>query len=78
MKKITEKDVLNILNEVSDQVDWEHETHLLSDRVIDSLMLVSAISMLSDAYDVEFDFDLVNPDNMDSLKAITATMQQLL
>lgn len=47
--------LLEILNDIDDTVDWENETALIDDRILDSFGVISLISELEDQFEVEID-----------------------
>ena len=53
--------LLEILNDIDDTVDWENETALIDDRILDSFGVISLISELEDQFEVEIDASEIVP-----------------
>ncbi|WP_249030463.1 phosphopantetheine-binding protein [Tannockella kyphosi] len=69
--------IIEILNTVNPGVDYEKETKLIDSRILDSLSIISLVSELSFAFDVEIDvMDLV-PENLNSVDAIVELISEL-
>lgn len=69
--------IIGILNEINPGVDYETETKLIDSRILDSLSIISLVSELSFAFDVEIDvMDLV-PENLNSVDAIVELINEL-
>ena len=43
--------LLNVLMELDDSVDWENETALISNQILDSFAIVSLIAELETVFD---------------------------
>ena len=41
------EDLLRILNEIDDSIDWENEAGLIDDRLLDSFGVISLVSVSS-------------------------------
>ena len=52
-------------------------TELISGGMLDSITLVSLISLLEDKYDVEITMDYIVPENFESVKAIWNLIDEL-
>ena len=69
--------LLEILNEIDDTVDWENETALIDDRILDSFGVISLISELEDQFEVEIDASEIVPENFNSADAMWKMIQRL-
>ena len=69
--------LLEILNDIDDTVDWENETALIDDRILDSFGVISLISELEDQFEVEIDASEIIPANFNSAKAMWKMIQRL-
>ena len=69
--------LLEILNDIDDTVDWENETALIDDRILDSFGVISLISELEDQFEVEIDASEIIPENFNSADAMWKMIQRL-
>lgn len=51
-KEDMKKEIMNILNDIDDSIDYASEEHLIDDHIFDSFMIISLVSELEDAFDV--------------------------
>lgn len=71
-----QKDVLNmdelmkILTETCPGIDFEHETALIDDGILESLDIVTIVSEIMDVFGVELNVDDLLPENFNSVQAI--------
>ena len=70
--------LLEILKSVRDDVDFENETKLIDDEVLDSFDIVSIVGELCDAYDITITVDDMEPENFNSAQAILALVERLI
>lgn len=69
--------LLEILKGIRPDVDFENETALIDDGILDSFDVVSIISELDDAFDVQIRITELDPDNFNSAEAIWKLVQEL-
>ena len=69
--------LLEILNDIDDTVDWENETALIDDRILDSFGVISLISELEDQFEVEIDASEIVPENFNSADAMWKMIPRL-
>lgn len=69
--------LLEILNDIDDTVDWENETALIDDRILDSFGVISLISELEDQFEVEIDASEIVPENFNSADDMWKMIQRL-
>ena len=69
--------LLEILNDIDDTVDWENETALIDDRILDSFGVISLIPDLEDQFEVEIDASEIVPENFNSADAMWKMIQRL-
>ena len=69
--------LLEILNDIDDTVDWENETALIDDRILDCFGVISLISELEDQFEVEIDASEIVPENFNSADAMWKMIQRL-
>ena len=69
--------LLEILNDLDDTVNWEDETALIDDRILDSFGVISLISELEDQFEIEIDASEIVPENFNSADAMWKMIQRL-
>jgi acyl carrier protein len=70
-------EILKICEEILPQIDFT-STALIDDGILDSLSIMAIVSELSMEYGVTFDMDNLEAKNMNSIDAITETVQALM
>lgn len=66
------KKLLDILAEIRDDVDFEHEEALVDEGLIDSLDLTQIIAALDEAFDVYIPSGEIEPEHFNSVRAMLA------
>lgn len=69
--------LLEILQGIRPDVDFVNEKSLIDDGILDSFDVVSIISELDDAFDVQVRITELDPDNFNSAEAIWALVQSM-
>ena len=69
--------LLEILEQMHPDVDFESEEDLIGDGVLDSLDIVTLITEINDTFDVSIPAEEVVPENFCSMDAIWALIQRL-
>lgn len=69
--------LLQILQGIRPDVDFENETALIDDGILDSFDVVSIISELDDAFGVQIRITELDPDNFNSMESIWTLVQSL-
>ena len=64
------KQIIEILSEICPGIDFETETALIDDGLIDSLDIVAVVTELMEAFDVELGVDDLTPENFNSVEVI--------
>ena len=70
--------VLQILSAVRPDVDFETETALIDDGILDSFDIVALVGDLNDAFGIEITVEELEPENFNSAEAIYALVQKLM
>ena len=70
-------ELIEILNDLHSDVDFETEESLIDDGILDSMDIISLISEISDEYDVTITAKDIIPANFNSAKALYALIQRL-
>ena len=71
------EELLEILNEIDDSIDYENEKALIDDHLLDSFSIISLVGVLEDAFDISIDAAEMVPANFNSADAIYAMVQRL-
>lgn len=71
------EDLLRILNEIDDSIDWENEASLIDDRLLDSFGVISLVSELEDEFDIELEASEIVPENFNSVEAMWKMIERL-
>ncbi|MBQ2926402.1 MAG: acyl carrier protein [Ruminiclostridium sp.] len=69
------EELLAILTEAVPGVDFETETALVDDEILESLDIVTIVSEIKDAFDVEITVDDLIPQNFNSVEAMLALIE---
>lgn len=62
--------LMNILMEIDDSIDYEKEKALIDRRLLDSFGVITLVSELEEAYDIDIEASEMTPDNFNSAEAI--------
>ncbi len=69
--------LLEILRSIRSDIDYENETALVDDNLLDSFDIVSIVGELCDAYEITITIDEIEPENFNSAKAMLALVERL-
>ena len=69
--------LLEILKSIRPDVDFENETALIDDGILDSFDVVSIISELDNEYGVQVRITELDPENFNSAESIWQLVQKL-
>lgn len=69
--------LLSVLTELCPGVDFENETALVDDGLIESLDIVTIVTELMAEFDVEISVDDLVPENFNSAGAMWALIERL-
>lgn len=70
--------ILEILKELRGDVDFENETALVDDGILDSFDVVAIVSELVAEFDVDITINDIVPENFNSAEAMKALVDRLL
>ena len=70
-------DLLAILSDIAPDVDFEHETGLVDDGILDSFAILSLVGEREDTYDIRITPKELIPVNFNSAEAIFALVERL-
>ena len=69
------EELLEILTEAVPGVDFETETALVDDEILESLDIVTIVSEIKEAFDVEIYVDDLVTENFNSVQAMLALIE---
>lgn len=72
------EEILDILNGLGLDTDFEHCTTLIDDGILESLDIVTIIAELSDAFDITIPARDIVPENFNSAEAMLNMVNRLL
>lgn len=68
---------MQILQEVRHDVEFEKETKLIDDRILDSFDIISIVSGLNEEFEIEITADELEPENFNALSAIVSLVESM-
>ena len=72
------EELMEILEGLRPDVDFEECTSLIADGVLDSFDIVTLVTELNDAFDIEIKPNDLVPENFNSAKALYALVERLM
>ncbi len=72
------EEVLNLLQELHEDIDFESETKMVDDKVLDSFDLASFATELGDAFDVEITGDDLVAEKFNSIDSIVDMIADMM
>ena len=69
--------VLSVLKSVRQDVDFASATSLIDDGILDSFDIISIVSELNEKFDIDITADELEPENFNTLDAITSLVESL-
>lgn len=70
-------ELLEILNDIDDSIDWENEEGLIDRHLLDSFGVITLVSELEDAFSIEVEASEIIPDNFNSVQAMWKMITRL-
>ena len=70
--------LLNILSELHPEVDFETETGLIDNKILDSFDIVTIVAEIDSEFDVQIPAVELTPENFNSAQALYALIEKLL
>jgi len=70
--------LIEILEEIKEDIDYENETSLIDDELLDSFDILQIISALDEEYDISIPAAMIIPDNFNSAEALWNMVQELM
>jgi acyl carrier protein len=71
------KELMEILEETRPEIDFENETALIDNQLLDSFDIISIVSEINDTFDISINVNDLRPENFNSVDAILALIEKL-
>ena len=71
------EELMEILEETRPEIDFETETKLIDDQLLDSFDIISIVSEINDTFDISSNVNDLLPENFNSVDAILALIKKL-
>lgn len=72
------EEILEILTEICPDVNFEEETALIDESVLDSFAVIQIVTEIMEHFNIYIDADDIEPENLNSLDAICQMVQNKL
>ena len=70
-------ELIELLKDIKDDVDFENCTTLIDDQILDSFDILQIISTLNENYDISIPASEIVPDNFNSAASLYAMVERL-
>lgn len=71
------EELIRIMSEVRPDIDFENETKLIDNEMLDSIDIVAIVTDVNDEFDVEINVNDLLPENFNSAKALYELITKL-
>ena len=69
--------LIEILSSIHPDVDFENTVDLIDDGILDSLDIVTIVTVINDVFDVTIPAEEIVPENFNSAEALYALIEKL-
>ena len=69
--------LINVLQGIKPDIDFENCSSLIDDELLDSFDIITIVSELSEAYDVSIPASEITPENFNSAQALYSMVKRL-
>lgn len=69
--------LLELLQEIRPDVDFENERKLIDCKILDSFDIVSIVSSINEEFDVDIDIDDLIPENFNTMAAMLSLIKKM-
>lgn len=70
-------ELIEILEQIRPDVDFENEDALITDGILDSMDVVSLVGEIDEEFDVQIRVEDLTPDNFNNIDAILALIERI-
>ena len=71
------EELMEILREIDDSIDYEKETALIDSQLLDSFGVITLVAELEENFDITIEVAEMVPENFNSAEAIWKMIQRL-
>lgn len=71
------EELIEILEDIQPDADYESCTTLIDDHILGSLQIITLVAELEDAFDISIPTVEIKPENFNSAKALWSMVQRL-
>ena len=71
------EELMEILREIDDSIDYEKETALIDSQLLDSFGVITLVAELEENFDITIEAAEIVPENFNSAEAIWKMIQRL-
>jgi acyl carrier protein len=71
------EELMEILEDTRPELDFENETALIDDQLLDSFDIISIVSEINDTFDISINVNDLLPEKFNSVDAILALIKKL-
>lgn len=71
-------ELLRIMSDIRPDIDFENETKLIDNELLDSLDIVAIVTDINDEFDIEINVNDLLPENFNSAEALYELIQKHL
>lgn len=71
------EELMNILKEIDDSIDYTQEKALIDDRLLDSFGVITLVSELEDSFDIDIEAAEMTPEIFNSAESIWKMIKRL-
>ncbi len=69
--------LLDILNEINSDIDYEHETNLIDGKILDSFSIICLIGQICEEFDITISPKWMKNENFNSVEAMWHMIQTI-
>ncbi len=71
------EEILAILREIRPDVDFENETKLIDDDILDSFDIIAIVGEFNDTFSIDIDVEDLEPENFNTVAAMKELIDKL-
>ena len=69
--------IIAILRDIHSNIDWENESALIDDGVLDSFDIITLVTELNSVFGIEIGLEHLEPENFNTVDAISRLLVEL-